>query len=309
MSESSEIRQWQNHQGPLIASANGFEVIDCRSCGFKHIIAIPSVEELEQIYRHDYYLQEKPFYIERYLEDQDWWNLVYAQRYEVLERHLNHEQRRILDIGSGPGLFLQCGRQRGWQVKGIEPSSQAGEYCRGVGLDVESGLFSAATAGGLGRFDAINMSLVLEHIPDPAAFLGLVHGRLNDNGLLCVVVPNDFNPFQDVLQHHLGFNPWWIAPPHHINYFNFQSLAQLVERCGFEVLQQSATFPIDLFLLMGDNYVGNDEVGRACHKKRMNFEKALCESGKGQVLAGLQAALAAQGIGREVVLFARKISA
>jgi SAM-dependent methyltransferase len=308
MSDTPAHRHWHDHHGPRVAAANGFEVIACQPCGFKHIIAIPTVEALEQIYRHEYYLQEKPFYIERYLEDRDWWNGVYAQRYEVLERHLPDTQRRILDIGSGPGLFLRVGQQRGWQAMGIEPSTQAGDHCRSDGLDVVSGLFSETTAEDLGTFDAVNMSLVLEHIPDPAAFLRLVHRRLHDHGLLCIVVPNDFNPFQEVLQRHLGFHPWWVAPPHHINYFDGRSLAHLVDRCGFAVLEQQATFPIDLFLLMGDNYIGNDEVGRACHKKRMQLERALLDSGQGAVLAGLQTAFASQGLGREVVLFAKKRS-
>ena len=309
MPETNQTTKWHGHEGVIVASANSFEVIDCNTCRFKHIVPIPSAEELETIYRHDYYSQEKPFYIDRYLEDKDWWHLVNSQRYEMLEQHLPENRRSLLDIGSGPGLFLECGHQRGWRVKGIEPSLQASEYCRSVGLDVVSGQFSETTAAGLGCFDAINLSLVLEHIPDPTAFLNLVHRHLSTGGLISIVVPNDFNPFQRILQHHLGFDPWWIAPPHHINYFNFESLAKLVEYCGFEVLHQQATFPIDLFLLMGDNYVGNDEMGRACHKKRMNFEKALCESGSGQLLISLQSALAGQGLGREVVVFARKISA
>lgn len=307
MKEPSQIKKWQEHEGIVVASANGFDVIDCGSCGFKHIVALPSIEELEQIYRHDYYSREKPLYIERYREDIDWWNTVYVQRYERLERYMPEGRRRLLDIGSGPGFFLLKGKQRGWQVKGIDPSSQAVEFSRGLQLDIECGLFSRQTAPELGCFDAINMSLVLEHILDPAAFLALIHASLNDNGLVCIVVPNDFNPFQCVLRNHLGFDPWWVAPPHHINYFDFVSLAGLVEGCGFQVLHKESTFPIDMFLLMGDQYVGSDEIGRACHKKRMNFELALTHGGRSDVLEHLQADFARQGIGREVVLYAKKI--
>lgn len=289
-----------------MASANGFDVIDCQLCGFKHIIPIPAEEELEHAYQHDYYTQEKPLYIERYKEDLDWWNMVYAQRYAILEQYLPAERRRLLDIGSGPGFFLLNGQERGWQVKGVEPSVQAAEHSRSLGLDVENVFFSEHTAPPLGRFDAINMGEVLEHIPDPAALLSLVNGQLNDNGMVCIIVPNDFNPFQTVLRDHLGFKPWWVAPPHHINYFDFDSLSNLLKRCGFEVVHKEATFPIDMFLLMGDNYIGNDELGRVCHTKRMSFEKAMNRSGLGNVLAGLYAAFASQGVGREVVMYAKK---
>lgn len=301
------IKNWQGHEGVLVASANGFDVIDCQHCGFKHIIAIPTEKELEQAYQHDYYTQEKPLYIERYKEDLDWWNSVYTQRYEVLEQHLPANQRRLLDIGSGPGFFMLNGQKRGWQVKGIEPSVQAAEHSLGLGLDVENIFFTEQTAHKLGFFDAINLGEVLEHIPDPASLLSLVNRQLNDNGMVCIIVPNDFNPFQLVLRDHLGFQPWWVAPPHHINYFDFDTLSSLIENCGFEVVHRESTFPIDMFLLMGDNYIGNDEVGRACHTRRMNFEKAIKLGGGNNVLPELYSKFASQGIGREIVMFARKV--
>jgi SAM-dependent methyltransferase len=300
------IKKWQAHEGPVMTSANGFEVIDCKLCEFKHIVPIPTEEELENAYRHDYYTREKPLYIERYREDLDWWNVVYTRRYEIMEQHLPAPRRRLLDIGSGPGFFLLNGQKRGWTVKGIEPSLQAADHSRGLGLDIENAFFSEATAPELGSFDAINMSEVLEHIPDPAALLTLVHRQLSVDGVVCIVVPNDFNPFQIVLRDHLGFKPWWVAPPHHVNYFDFTSLLKLVERHGFEVVHEEATFPIDMFLLMGDDYVGNDALGRACHTKRKNFEMALQQSGSGKVLASLYSALARQGLGREIVMYARR---
>lgn len=65
----AKIKNWQSHGGEVVASANGFDVIECVQCGFKHIIAIPTEEELEQVYRDDYYTQEKPLYLERYHAD------------------------------------------------------------------------------------------------------------------------------------------------------------------------------------------------------------------------------------------------
>jgi SAM-dependent methyltransferase len=301
-------REWNGHQGVVVASANGFDVIECRKCGFKHIVSIPTEQELERAYRHEYYTQEKPLYLDRYRQDLDWWNTVYTHRYEILEQYLPPSRRKILDIGSGPGFFLLNGQKRGWQVKGVEPSEQAAQHSVNLGLDVENIFFSEQTAPALGQFDAINMGEVLEHIPQPAALLQLAHTRLSEGGVVCLVVPNDFNPFQMTLRDHLGFAPWWIAPPHHINYFNFTSLSGLVEKCGFEVLHQESTFPIDMFLLMGDNYIGNDKVGRECHTKRMTFEKALVKGSMGNLLGDMYAKFSELGIGREIVLFAKKVA-
>lgn len=108
------IKEWSSHRGNLIESVNNFDVIDYQQCGFKHIIPIPTVEELEKAYRHDYYTREKPLSLERHREDLEWWNLVYSEWYEILEQYLEEGRRRIFTIV--PGLqtsFLMKYLKRG----------------------------------------------------------------------------------------------------------------------------------------------------------------------------------------------------
>ena len=116
------IKSWNQHHGPIVAKLNGFDVIECEHCGFKHMIPLVNTDELRSTYEHDYYSEEKPLYIERHREDKEWWKIVYDERYEWLENNLSSKQRRLLDIGSGPGFFLMRGKERGWKGKGIEPS-------------------------------------------------------------------------------------------------------------------------------------------------------------------------------------------
>ena len=274
-----ESRQWEHHSGPVLDSVKGFDVIECEMCGFKHIVPIPTPEELEAVYRQEYYSAEKPQYLERHREDLDWWNLVYSERYDTFEQLLPPHRRRILDVGSGPGYFLLYGKQRGWQTLGIEPSAQAAAHSRELGLEIGEDFLNEETVSQLGAFDVVHMSEVLEHIPDPSGMLQLVRRLLNPDGLICVVVPNDYNSFQHALRTVCNFKPWWVAPPHHINYFDFDSLSQLLSASGFDVLLHEATFPIDMFLLMGDNYVGNDALGRQCHGKRVALERNLAAAG------------------------------
>jgi hypothetical protein len=80
------------------------------------------------------------------------------------------------------------------------------------------------------------------------------------------------------------------------------------EKCGFEVLHHESTFPIDLFLLMGDNYIKDDTLGRQCHKKRKQFDMNLFESGQDGLRKDLYSAFAKIGIGSEIVMYARKIA-
>jgi SAM-dependent methyltransferase len=295
------IMEWQNHRGLVLDSVNGFDVIECETCRFKHIVPIPTQEELTLTYSQDYYTKEKPLYLERHQEDLDWWNLVYSERYDTFEQLLPSTRRRILDVGSGPGFFMLHGKQRGWDTVGIEPSAKAVEHSRELGLNIIEDFLTDQTAKNLGTFDIIHMSEVLEHIPDPFIMLQLVNDILSPGGLLCVVVPNDYNPFQEAVRKVYGRKPWWVAPPHHINYFNFESIARLFEKTGFNLKLQEATFPIDMFLLMGENYVGNDSKGRQCHEKRKLFEKNLVLAGLDNKKREFYQAFAKSEIGREII--------
>ena len=39
-------KSWNNHDGNLIHTKNGYDIIFCKKCGFRHIIPIPGEDEL-----------------------------------------------------------------------------------------------------------------------------------------------------------------------------------------------------------------------------------------------------------------------
>ena len=141
---------------------------------------------------------------------------------------------------------------------------------------------------------------------DPEACVARMAALLEPQGLVFVEVPNDFNVLQETARAKLGKPAWWVAPDHHLNYFDATSLAALLARHGLEELDRVASFPLEMFLLMGDDYVGRPEVGSACHGRRMAFERALIDAGRIDELAGLYRALARSGIGRTCGILARK---
>ena len=300
-------KEWKEHSGEIIDSKNEFDVIECKKCHFKHIVPIPNEDEMKHMYEDEYYTDEKPLYIERMNEDLEWWNLTYDDRYESFEQQLDKDSRAILDVGSGPGIFLKRGRELGWNVTGIEPSRQAYEYSsEKLGLNIHNKFLNEKTKDDLQTFDVIHMSEVLEHIPDPENLLNIAHEKLNLGGLICIVVPNDYNLFQLSLHEACDYDPWWVAPPHHINYFDFESLPRLLEKIGFEVVLKESTFPIDMFLLMGHNYVENDTLGRECHKMRKLFELNLDKAQNNYIKRKLYRLFAKVGVGREIIIFGKK---
>ena len=46
----TETKTWQQHFGVVRDSVNGYHVIGCSSCGFTHIVPLPTEEELGHVY-------------------------------------------------------------------------------------------------------------------------------------------------------------------------------------------------------------------------------------------------------------------
>jgi len=302
----SEFLQDGRHNGPRIAHVKEHDVIDCFDCGFKHALPLPDPAALEREYRENYYSEEKPTFIAHAGEDQAWFELAQNDRLEIFEKLLPASRRRLLDIGCGPGFFLSTAIKRGWQAHGFEPSRQAAAHARSLGADVTEGFFGKDAAATLGKFDTVNLTNVLEHVPDPVAILKAAIGLLEPGGVLCVGVPNDFSPLQIAARSVAGTGDWWVAPPHHLNYFDFDSLANLMTNLGLTIADRTTSFPMEAFVMMGENYVGNAELGRACHTKRKRFDFAFEKAGLSQTRRDFYRAMAKLGIGREAVVIATK---
>jgi hypothetical protein len=65
-------------------------------------------------------------------------------------------------------------------------------------------------------------------------------------------------------------------------------------------------FPMDFFLLMGDNYVGNDSLGRASHSRRKSLDIMLNEPELKDFKKEMYSLMAKHGIGREMVIYGEK---
>jgi len=290
------------HYGPSLARKGDYEIIDCHACGFAHSTPLPAEDTVEHIYTEDYYSAVKPEYIALVEKDRAWHESVFNERIDVLAGAV--QGRRLLEVGSGPGIFLQTAVGRGWTVQGFEPSRDAWAYSTKVlHLPVENTFFTHERAQSE-PFNAAYLGLVLEHIPNPLQLLEGVRRCLSSEGVICVAVPNDFSPLQRAL-HSQGLPEWWVAPPHHLNYFTHESLKRILERAGFTVIAQTATFPLEIFSLLGMNYIGNDELGRKCHQIRCNFEKTLDEVGLRQMRQEIYEVCQKHGIGKECVAYAR----
>jgi len=275
-------------------------VINCITCGFKHLYPFPNLPEL------------KEFYEKKYIDSLEKINI--EEKINTLENLLiDKEKKNILDIGCSDGSLLSIFKQKNWDVLGIEPGKTAANIAKGRNLPIlecfaENASTQLKNMNLLNCFSVVNLSYILEHILNPIELLEIIKNDfLAKDGILSITVPNDFNAFQESAVNSLNIPKWWIAIPDHINYFNFASLTSLIKRIGFSIEHVTTSFPIEMFLLFGDNYIGNPEIGKMCHQKRINFENALHKSGNTDLLKNFYYSFANLGIGREIQVYARKL--
>lgn len=279
--------------------------------GYWQVFPRPTPESQRALYEEAFYESDKASYLDEYERDRDYWDATWSMRRKMMEKALPPSRRRLLDVGCSGGFLLASFEQHGWHGVGIEPSPRAAEWAaRKYGLEVFRGELldypRAGSASGPAAFDAIHSAQVLEHVLDPEACVERIASLLAPGGIAYIEVPNDFNVLQEAARERLDKPAWWVAPDHHLNYFDDQSLSALLARHGLHEIDRLASFPIEMFLLMGEDYVGDPAVGAACHQRRMAFERALVESGRVEDLSRMYRAFASASIGRTIGILARK---
>ena len=101
--------------------------------------------------------------------------------------------KRALDVGCGAGLLAEPLARLGAAVTGIDAAAEAIGVAREHAA--QSGLAIDYRAGGIEqidgeRFDLVTSLEVIEHVTDPAAFVGGLARALAPGGLLVMSTPN-----------------------------------------------------------------------------------------------------------------------
>lgn len=136
---------------------------------------------------------------------------------------LFHSGSRLLEIGVGPGFFLNAARNLGLEGAGIELNPAAAAVARNSGFDIYEEDVNTL-AGKLGPvFDGVCAFQVLEHIPNPLPLLKGMLDLLRPGGKLALSVPNAaFHRFID--PDHIGLLD---QPPHHVSHWDAFVFRQL----------------------------------------------------------------------------------
>lgn len=212
----------------------------CRRCGL--VYANPRAPEADILrrYSHEYFWNE-------YLpaagapEGRIDYGFVDGRNAPMLHLLLRHAAPgRLLEVGCGAGLFLKAAERAGWDVAGVELSEDGAAFARDrLGLDVRRERAEAMTFPAA-FFDTAVMLEVIEHLFDPAAVLRAIHRVLRPGGLLAISTPN----FDALSRRVLGLDWSIISPLEHMYYFTSRTLGRLLQRSGFDVVEDRPVLTI-----------------------------------------------------------------
>lgn len=276
--------------------------------GFYQVTPVPSKEEITKFYAEEFYTGEYKNFNDSSLKvqinDPEFYEGHWEDIYDnIVEINHNANNLSMLDIGCGWGLALNYFKRKGLDCYGFDPAIEAVNYGIKNGLNLKhAGLDGMDVFNGK-KFNVVTLFNVLEHLPDPQKSIEQIKKILLPNGILIIDVPNEFNDFQTSGRDVHRLNDWWVAPPNHLNYFSNTSLKKLLNHLNFDVKICEASFPLELFLLFGENYVKDGKLGSLCHKKRVNFETNLRKHGKKNALKKFYRSLAELNLGRQITIY------
>jgi uncharacterized membrane protein YbhN (UPF0104 family)/SAM-dependent methyltransferase len=152
-------------------------------------------------------------------------------RLDLIGDFVSPQDARLFEIGCAYGLFLERARERGFDVAGLEFSPVAARTAsHRLGVPIHEG--EVVDLDGDGSFDAVAAWDVIEHVPDPSAFLSAAGRMLRQGGVVALSCP-----YYDSVPSRVLRSRWWTLKPHkHIWHFTSAGLRRTLTESGFEPL-------------------------------------------------------------------------
>lgn len=218
-------------------SQESFAIVECKKCHFKFTNPRPSERNVGKYYQSEAYISHSN-------SKKGWINRAYhlVRMYTLRQKlslinSLVKNNKTILDIGCGTGMFLKICKQNGWQVAGVEPDPGARNQAKElVQSSVEEDILLAYDGK---VFDVITMWHVLEHVHELEKVIIKLQKLLAPEGTIVVAVPNCESLDAKIYQEK------WAAydVPRHLYHFSPNSIKTLFKKYKLKVKE---TLPMKL---------------------------------------------------------------
>jgi 2-polyprenyl-3-methyl-5-hydroxy-6-metoxy-1,4-benzoquinol methylase len=282
--------------------------------GYYELSGIIGEDKLSEFYTNSYYQSDRAVYQHEYTDKdlKEKYNRLEEKKY-VIENYLStiNREKKFLDIGCGEGFALEYFLRYGYEVTGIDFSTEGCKYHNpevlekivvGDALYVLDKLYQDKYLG------TVLLDHVLEHVVKPEKLIQKITMISRPGTCLIISVPNDFSETQIKLWEE-GYidTPFWVTtsyPPEHLSYFRKESLEKLLAENGWKMEFIMNSFPIDFNLFNENtNYVRNKEVGKSCYRASIEIEELMYKMVGVHGLVDIYRKLGEYGIGRDITAF------
>jgi SAM-dependent methyltransferase len=173
-------------------------------------------------------------------------DVIFGRILEALGARIRSAGRSLLDIGSHAGRFLNLASRAGWRAEGTEINPRTAAYAaEKTGAPVHR--LRAEQILDLGKqFDAVTLTDVLEHIPEPVALLATARRVITGGGWISVKVPcGPAQLLKETWRARLarGYRATLADNLVHVSHFSPQSLRLALARAGFDEISVEIAAP------------------------------------------------------------------
>jgi len=202
----------------IIREVNNFTLNRCPTCGliFSDPMKNPGAEWYKSLFRKsalNFVYDGLGWYHKQFLEDKMNYGL------------------RLLDIGCGTGIFLDSARKKGYKVYGIDINREVVDIAKErynlkevYAIDEEEFCDNFTYE----KFDVITFFEVMEHLNNPAQFVGRVKKMLKPRGYVVLSVPNNDRVLEAIDCD---------IPPHHLTKWSKSCLSNFLKKNEFEIIR------------------------------------------------------------------------
>ena len=214
-------------------SGEVFDIAECSFCSLRFTQDVPDAGSIAPYYKSEDYISHtntvtglinRLYHFVR--------TRAIVQKRKLIENSTGINTGKLLDIGSGTGVFLSEMKKHGWETIGLEPDADARNVAQkiyNIQLADSDQLYQLPA----NHFDVITLWHVLEHVHELSKYIQQIKTILRPNGKLFIAVPNYRASDASVYKEH------WAAydVPRHLYHFSPRSMELLMEKHSLKILQ------------------------------------------------------------------------
>lgn len=157
--------------------------------------------------------------------------------------HMVGSERRVLELGPGPGSITRLLKDNLCRVTALELDPKAieivSEYCESIHPCNLNDADWPMKLAGAGKFDVVVAGDVLEHLYDPWAVLSAVPSLLADDGYVVISLPHIGHnaAIACLLSGNFEYQPWGLLDRTHIRFFGIANIQKLFDDAGFKIVE------------------------------------------------------------------------